>query len=393
METKFSYDMYVPTRTLFGAGALDKLGAQPMPGSKALLVISGGRSTRANGYLARTEAQLRKAGVAIVLFDRVEANPLKSTVIAGAETARANHCDMIVALGGGSVMDAAKAMAVVAANGGDYWDYIPCGEGLGKPMTQRPLPIVAITTTAGTGSETDAGCVVSNPETREKTGFVHPWLFPVLAIVDPELTTTVPPRFTAYQGFDALFHATEAFISNVANLMSDMYALHAIESVARYLPRAVADGNDTEARTRVSWGNTLSGSVMCVGRCTSEHALEHAMSAFHQELPHGAGLIMLSKAYYAHFIGRHLCDDRFVRMAQAMGMTDASEPEDFLAALDKLQRDCGVADLRMSDYGITPDEFPAMVRNARATTSRLFVFDREPLTDDDCVAIYTAAYK
>ena len=290
-------------------------------------------------------------------------------------------------------MDAAKAIAVVASNGGDYWDYIPCGTGKGKAVAETPLPIVAITTTAGTGSETDAGCVITNAETHEKTGFVHPGLFPVLAVIDPELMLTVPPKFTAFQGFDALFHSTEAYISNAANLMSDMYALNAIENVARYLPRAVADGSDLEARTRVAWGNTLSGSVMCVGRCTSEHSLEHAMSAYHQELPHGAGLIMISKAYYAHFIERHVCDERFVAMARALGMEDAREPMDFIRALEALQRACGVADLRMSDYGISPDEFPAMVRNARETMGFLFPFDREPLSDEECEAIYRASYR
>ena len=338
MKTNLNYDMFVPTRTLFGAGTLNELHAQPMPGRKALLVISNGRSTRANSYLSRTEEQLRMAGVETVLFDRVEANPLKSTVMAGGAMARENGCDMIVALGGGSVMDAAKAIAVVASNGGDYWDYIPCGTGKGKAVAETPLPIVAITTTAGTGSETDAGCVITNAETHEKTGFVHPGLFPVLAVIDPELMLTVPPKFTAFQGFDALFHSTEAYISNAANLMSDMYALNAIENVARYLPRAVADGSDLEARTRVAWGNTLSGSVMCVGRCTSEHSLEHAMSAYHQELPYGAGLIMISKAYYAHFIERHVCDERFVAMARALGVEDAREPMDFIRALEALQR-------------------------------------------------------
>lgn len=181
-------------------------------------MISNGRSTKANGYLERTEDQLRQAGVETVLFDRVEANPLLTTVNAGGMLAREKGCDMIVALGGGSVMDAAKAIAVVAANGGDYWDYIPCGTGKCKIVRHNPLPIVAITTTAGTGSETDAGCVITNADTHEKTGFVHPGLFPVLAIVDPRLMLTVPPMFTAYQGFDALFHSTEAFISNAANL-------------------------------------------------------------------------------------------------------------------------------------------------------------------------------
>lgn len=393
METNLNYDMYVPTRTLFGAGELNHLHQQPMPGRKALLIISNGKSTKDNGYLARTEEELKKAGIEYALFDQVEANPLKSTVMAGGLTASENGCNFIVALGGGSVIDAAKAIAVVATNDGDYWDYIPCGTGKSKLVTNQPLPIIAITTTAGTGSETDPGTVITNQDTHEKTGFVHPSLFPVLAIVDPELMLSVPPRFTAFQGFDALFHSVEAYISNAANLMSDMYALNAIENVAHYLPDAVKNGNDLNARTRIAWGNTLSGSVMCVGRCTSEHSLEHAMSAYHQELPHGAGLIMISKAYYTHFIRRHVCDERFIRMAQVMGMTDALEPMDFIKVLEQLQEACGVSDLKMSDYGITPEEFPKMAVNARETMGFLFTCDRISLSNEDCVAVYQAAYK
>ena len=215
----------------------------------------------------------------------------------------------------------------------------------------------------------------------------------MLAIVDPELTKSVPAKFTAFQGFDALFHSTEAFISANANLMSDMYALTAIENVARFLPRAVRDGNDAEARMHVSWGNTLSGSVMCVGSCTSEHSLEHALSAFHHALPHGAGLIMISLAYYAHFIEKGVCAERFVKMARAMGMENASQPKDFLVALKKLQRDCGVAELKMSDYEIVPEEFPAMVRNAREAMGFLFSSDPAPLSDEDCVAIYKKSFR
>lgn len=115
-------------------------------------------------------------------------------------------------------------------------------------------------------------------------------LFPVLAIVDPELMCTVPPLLTAYQGFDALFHSVEGYISRLANLMSDMYALTAIENVARNLARAVKTGMTLNPR-KIAFGSTLSGVVMCISSCTSEHSMEHAMSAYHQELPHGAGLL------------------------------------------------------------------------------------------------------
>ncbi len=342
--------MYVPTRTLFGGGQLKNLNTPKMPGKKAMIVISKGKSTRANGYLARTEEQLKLAGVETVVFDKVEANPLKSTVMAGGTFAKETNCDFIVALGGGSCMDAAKAIAVMATNDGDYWDYIPSGSGKGKTIDTKPLPVVAITTTAGTGSETDPGTVVTNEEKHEKTGFVHDDLFPVLAIVDPELMLSVPPKYTAYQGFDALFHSVEGYVSNGVNLMSNMYAITAIENVGQNLTKAVKDGNDLDAREKVAFGNTLSGTVMCVGCCTSEHSLEHAMSAYHQELPHGADLIMISKAYFTHLIDRHVCDDRFVIMAKAMGMEDAKEPMDFITMLVKLQEECGVSNLEGAQY-------------------------------------------
>lgn len=175
--------------------------------------------------------------------------------------------------------------------------------------------------------------------------------------------------------------------------MSDMFAITAIENVGRNLAKVDRDGNDIEARTRVAFGNTLSGYAMEVGVTSSQHSLEHAMSAFHQELPHGAGLIILSKAYFTFFIEKHVADDRFVRVAQALGMEDASEPIDFITALAKLQEDCGVADLKMSDYGITPDEFEILAINAKETMGGLFEADRYDLSIEDCVSIYRASYK
>ena len=387
------YTMHVPTKTLFGAGMLNKLSEQQLPGKKALIVISNGKSTRANGYLDRTEEQLKKAGVDFAVFDKVQANPLHSTVMEGAAAAREHGCDFILALGGGSVMDASKAIAAMAANEGDLWDYIQSGTGGRKALANKPLPLVCITTTAGTGSETDSGAVISNDETHEKPGFVDDALFPVLSVVDPELMLSVPPKFTAYQGFDALFHSTEVYISSMANLMSDMYAITAIENVSRNLAKCVKDGNDIEARTKVAFGNTLSGSAMCVGACTSEHSLEHAMSAWHHELPHGAGLIMISLAFYQHFIDKHVCDDRFVKMAQAMGMEDAGKPQDFITMLAKLQKECGVDGLRMSDYGIRPEEFETLAKNAIDTMGFLFQCDRSQLSVADCVEIYKKSYR
>lgn len=393
METNFNFMQFIPTRLYFGPGELGKLHTHTLPGKRALLVISNGRSIRENGYLQRVEDQLYQAGVAVTLFDRIEANPLKSTVMAGAAAAREHGCDFIVALGGGSVMDASKAIGLMATNDGDLWDYVGSGSGKGKSYRHKSLPIVAITTTAGTGSEVDRWGVVTNAETHEKIGVGDESCFPMLSLVDPELMSSVPPRFTAYQGFDALFHSVEAYITKFTNLMSDMYCLTAIENVGRYLPRAVKDGRDMEARTRVAFGNTLSGYAMEVGVTSSQHSLEHAMSAFHPELPHGAGLIMLSKAYFTFFINKHTADERFVSIAQALGMKEAKEPMDFITALEDLQTQCGVAGLKMSDYGITPGELETLAVNARETMPGLFGADRYELSLQDCVAIYQAAYQ
>ena len=388
------FQMYVPTRFIFGNGSLNKLKDQPLPGKKALLLVSNGKSVRENGALGRTEEQLKQSGVTFAIFSGIGANPTRTAIMEGAKFARGHGCDFIVALGGGSVMDAAKAIAMMATNEGDLWDYTFGGTGKGLKIKNDPIPIVCITTTAGTGSEADQWGVVTNEETSEKIGVGgYDALFPRLSIIDPELMASVPPAFTAYQGFDALFHATECYISTFASAMSDMYALTSIENVGKYLARAVHDGSDREAREGMAFANTLSGVVMTVSVCTSEHSLEHAMSAYHGDLPHGAGLIMISKAFYEFFIEKHACDGRFVRMAQALGMKDASKPEDFITVLSDLQKACGVENLKMSDYGFTLDEMDKVAKNARETMGGLFAANPCEMTHADCVAVLRKSYR
>lgn len=389
-----SYQFYVPTRTLFGAGKLNELYRQNMPGKKAMVVISNGKSMKETGTLYRVLKQLAQAGVETVVFDQVQSNPLRSTVMDGAEYARKNECDFIVALGGGSVMDASKAMAAMATNEGDIWDYMSGGTGGGKTITEKALPLICITTTAGTGSEADQWGVITNDETNEKIGFGgYDCLFPVLSVVDSELMVSVPPVYTAYQGFDALFHSTECYISKAHNRMGDMLALTAITNIGKYLVKAVKDGSDLEAREGMAFANNLSGQVMTVSSCTSAHSMEHAMSAYHQELPHGAGLIMISAAYYQHFVDCHVCDKRFIDMAKALGRQNAASAQDFVDVLVQLQKDCGVADLKMSDFGIEESEFDILAKNARETMGGLFTADPKELSHEQCVSIYQKSYR
>ena len=387
-----SYTFNVPTKVLFGPGALKRLHEEKLPGRKALVVISNGKSVRANGSLSALEAELDTAGVAHVLFDKIQANPLEPTVQEGVEFGRAQGVDFVVGLGGGSVMDAAKAIAaMIPQQGGRTWDYMGTGTSEHRPFNAPLLPFVAITTSAGTGSEVDAGSVITSPVTHEKGAFFS--RCPVLAIVDPELMLSVPPTFTAYQGFDALFHNTEGYISKAANEMGNLVELEAIRLLGKWLPVAVADGSNLEARTHVAFANTLGGYSMESSTCTSEHAIEHALSGEHQDLPHGAGLIMISLAYYKTFIDRHDCDAKFVDMARALGKADASKPEDFLDALAALQKACGVDALKMSDWGIRKEELPSMPALARKALGPLFNLDPSELSDADVLAILEASWR
>lgn len=388
-----SFNFNNPTNLFFGRGSLNQLGNLPMPGKKAMVLISNGKSTKANGYLDRTLEQLEKAGVKTVLFDKIMENPVKEVIMEGAVFARENNCDFIVALGGGAVIDSSVAIAAMATNDGDLWDYVFGGTGKCKPLGKKGLPIVAIATTSGTGSEMNGFGVISNLETKEKIGFGDSGLTPVLAVVDPELMTTVPAKYTAYQGFDALFHNTEVMISKGVNILSEAIALSAIESIAKYLPRAVKDGKDIEAREHIAYASTMAGVTMQLTSTTAQHSMEHSMSAYHHNLPHGAGLIMISKAFAEFFIEKHACDEQFIKMAQAMGIKNADKPEDFITALVKLQEDCGVADLKMSDFGFKPDEAMTLAKGARSMQGGLFDANPCEMTDKDCAGIFEKSYR
>lgn len=387
-----NFTYFIPTKILFGAGQLNNLHKQQLPGKKALIVISAGKSIKANGYLGRVENELKKAAVESVLFDKILPNPTLEQVTEGATIAKNNSCDFIIGLGGGSSIDAAKSIAIMATNPGNYWDYIEGGSGKGMPVLNDPLPIIAITTTAGTGTEADPWTVITKEDTQEKIGYGYDKTFPVLSIVDPELMLTVPKDLTIYQGFDALFHSTEGYINKKAYVMSDMYALEAIRLIGKSLTQATHNGSDLLARTDLALANTLSGLVESTSGCISEHSLEHAMSACYPKLAHGAGLIMISREYYTMFAKKNVCNERMIAMAKALGKTNAHTAMDFVTALVDLQKSCGVDNLKMSEVGITYEELPRLVEIARDTMGGLFNVDPTPLSDADCLEIMQKSF-
>ena len=312
------FSFYMPTRLFFGNGAVRKLAKARLPEGCGL-IITGGTSTTRLGYVDRVADVLRQAGHETAVYNKVQPNPTIEGVRECAALCRAAHISFIVGLGGGSSIDTAKAAAVMATNDGDWWDYVHGGTGGGKRIANAGLPVVAIPTTAGTGTEADPFTVITNGE--EKIGGGGEKCFPAISVVDPDFMMTVPPHLTAYQGFDAFFHAAEGYIARTASPMSDMFALRAVELIGRSLATAVHDGGDREARAEVALANTLAGFVETLSSCTGEHAIEHALSAFHPALPHGAGLIMISRAYWSRFA--EVSGERMAVPAARMLVSDA----------------------------------------------------------------------
>ncbi len=386
----YNWTHYNPVKVLFGPGRLNDLHKETLPGKKALIVTTNGTSARKYGYLARVEKELDEAGVAHVLFDQVRPNPTNINVMDGAQAVKENGCDFVVALGGGSVMDCSKCIALMAANPGDIWDYSLSAAGGKKTAPSPAIPIVCITTTAGTASEVDIASVISNDRTQEKTGIFFPSMFPTLSVVDSDLMMSVSPKFTAYQGMDAFFHASETVVNKNVHPMGEMFALKTIGLVAKYLPRAVADGNDREAREMMAYANTFAGYYMM---CTSAHTMEHVMGSFHDDLVHGAGLIEIAHAYYSFFADRKAAEEPMIKMAKAMGIENPTSGQDFINALDNLIASVGCADLKMSAEGITEEELNLYPAKVHEVLGGDITADPLPLSDEDYLAIFRNAYK
>ena len=382
-----------PTKLLFGTGKLSELHNEVLPGKKALLLTSAGKSYITNGSFDKTVEQLKLAGVEYVHLANVVENPLKENCEEAGKFAKENGCDFIVALGGGAVLDSSVPVSIMATNDGDLWDYVFGGTGKGKIAPNKPLPIVTIATSSGTGSEMNEWGVICKEDTDEKIGMGDRRCKPVIAVVDPTYMTTVPTKYTAFQGFDALFHNTEVMMSTSLNVMSEAIALSAIENIYKYLPKAVANGNDLEAREHVAYASTMAGITMQLTSTTAQHSMEHAMSAYHRNLQHGAGLIIISKEFAQFYVDKHACDERFIKMARVMGYPQSNNPQDFVTALVELQKACGVADLKMSDYGFEKSECMTLAKAARNLQGGLYAANPCETSDEDIAGIFERSFR
>jgi alcohol dehydrogenase YqhD (iron-dependent ADH family) len=290
------FDFHLPTKIYFGPGKIANAGKYLQPVGKKALIITGKSSMRKLGILDKLISLLEKANIESVTFEGMEPNPRHSTCDKAAALARDNGCDMIIGLGGGSVMDAAKGIAITAKTGHSVWDYVYTVKSKIKRNITEALPIICIPTVAATGSEADSGGIITNWETHEKAGIWGPPLFPTVSIVDPELTISCPPDYTADGGVDIISHVIESYFTGTSDAyMQDRFSESVIKTVVKYLPRAIKNGADLEARAYLSWASTvaLSGFVNS-GRGGSYplHALEHVVSA-HYDISHGRGLALL----------------------------------------------------------------------------------------------------
>lgn len=386
----FIANTYTPTRVLFGVGKLDELSRVALPGKKAL--ICAGPRMETLGILQKVLELLQHNNTEAVIYSAFTPNPLRCSVMEAAQVGRSNGCDFIIGLGGGSSIDAAKAVAIVMANPGDLWEYASVGSG-GKKDVRTALPVVAISTTSGTGTETDPYSVITNEMTLEKLDFAVDAIFPVLSIIDPQLMLTLPRDQTIYQGFDALFHAAECYITNEnENRMVNLYAEESIRTVVKWLPVVARDGTNLEARCHMAFAaDILSGYTQALVSCTSHHIIAQTLGGLFQDLPHGAALLAVAEKFYTALCAHRpaLLDELGCIMGE---MPDPSRPGfAFVKALTRLMDETGVRHLALSAYGAKKSD---MINVADITVDVVGIdFEKFSLGKPGVLAILTQSFR
>jgi len=355
-ESLFSFQL--PTKIVFGAGALGNLGMEMEERGWGSALIITDRGVREAGLLERVEEGLRSYGIAYDIYDGVRPNPTPGVIEEALPLVEGR--EVLLGLGGGSSLDTAKALNVLKAHGGRVLDWEgndtvpgPCG------------PLIALPTTAGTGSEVTFIAQISVPERGQKVPIVSRHLAPDLAIVDPELSATMPPPLTAATGMDALTHAIEATITVAAQPLADILAFHAIELIGEFLSRAVEDGADMEARAAMAFASLLAGIAFNNGWVALAHAIAHALGGLY-DLPHGlcCALALPVTMEYNLEVRR----EKYAKIAELLGESSA---EGGIARIKALNREIGMpAGLR--ELGVGEDDIGRITELALADGSTLF---------------------
>ena len=329
------------------------------------------------GLLSPVTSSLRDSGIAFVLFDEVEPNPRDQTVRAGSKIYRSEETNSIVAVGGGSVMDAAKAIGVLAKYGGAVSDY----DGLDTVPGSIP-PLVAIPTTAGTGSEVTMWAVVTDTDHHVKLGIGDRKIIPAIALVDPAMTYTLPTHMTIGSGLDALTHAVESYTCNLANPVSDVLALEAIRLVAENLPTAAERGEDREARDGMMLGSLLAGMSFGNADCAGVHALSESIGGMY-DAPHG----MVNGILLPHLMAYNVeaVPDRYADVAEALGAP--RNPEASVNEVRRLLEQLEVPSLR--EFGVSSEDFGELAQMSMSHPCSLS--NPRPLDEEDWMQLLERA--
>jgi alcohol dehydrogenase len=374
-------------RLCFGAGALAELPNILSGLSNGNVMIVTDPGLVKTGIVEKVKETLVVAGRKVSVFDQVEPDPVWQSALACLELARSEDAKVLIGLGGGSPIDIAKITAVLLTNGGSPLDYVGIDQ-----VPAAGLPLIAIPTTAGTGSEVTPIAVLSDKEASTKKGVVSPFLYPSLALVDPELALGLPPRITAYTGMDALTHCIEAYTNRFAHPFIDSFAESGIRLIADSLRPAYCDGSNLKARTDMAMGSLYGGLCLGAVNTAAVHALAYPLGGTFN-VPHGLANTVLLPHVMA--VNVHADYQKFARLAELLGeqVTDQSPREAAMRSVEavrQLAKDLGM-DLRLRDLGVKESDIPSMAEGAMQVT-RLMNNNPRRLTTDDCADIYRASW-
>lgn len=355
--------------------------------AKKVLVVSD-EMLKKTGMVDTIAGYLTAGDIEVHIYTDVEPEPSLENLETGVEFMKQEQFDLVVALGGGSVMDVAKLMAVLVSHDGEVRGYI--GSHL---LEHRGIPTIVLPTTSGTGSEVTINAVFRDVQNKNKKVAVSPYIMPDVAIIDPVLTLTVPPSVTAASGMDALTHAIEAYTALKATPQADLYAIDAIERIGKSLRTAVANGSDIEARYEMSLGSLFGGIANGVSSVGAVHALSYPLGAEYH-LPHGvSNALMLPHVMKKNIIGNV---ERFGHIARLLGentegLSPIAAAERALAAVEKLSEDVGIPK-HLRDFNIPKEIIPEWAKKAVDTQQRLLTNNPRKLTEKDIAEIYESAW-
>ncbi len=373
------YEFRLPEKIIFGAGSLKMIGEEAkILGRKALLVV-GKRAIKKAGILKRATEFLEKSGVEVCLYEGVETDPSLETVDRGTVLAGEKGCRLVIGLGGGSVLDVAKAIAGMVNQEGSIEEYHE-----GKEICRPGLPFIAIPTTSGTGTEVTRNAVLINKKKGIKKSIRSPYLLPRLALVDAELTLSLPPAITAASGLDALTHAIESYVSLAAQPQTDALAIYAVKLIGVNLIRAFHEGDNLKVRENMAMGSLLGGMSFANARLGAVHALVHPLGAKFG-ISHGIACGLLLP--YVMEFNLRVRAEKYGEIAEALGeRRDAGRAIDVVRNLLKEMK----MPQRLRDVGVGKDAIPGLVEDTKDSGS--LKANPRPADEDDLRNILLTAY-